>query len=116
MDIKRIQTWLSGEMLRSDFVRKQYKVTALAIGLLFIYILAGYNSARQQRRLNDIKREVKMAKFEYLAVSAQLAEQTRQSKIYDKLQAAENKSQENSGRKSVKLQENRVPVIQLRQK
>lgn len=104
MDIKKIQSWLSGEQLRSDFLRKQYKLLALIAGLLFLYILAGYNSMKQQRRLSDLKREVKIAKFEYLTISAELAEKSRQSKIVDRLHDTGDK-----------LQENRTPVIQIRQ-
>lgn len=103
MDIKIVQSWLSGEKLRSEAFRKQYKLIALIAALFFIYILAGYNSMRQQRHLGDLKREVKIAKFEYLTISAELAEKTRQSKIHDQLQS-----------QSSKLQENRTPIIQIR--
>lgn len=104
MDIKKIQSWLSGEQLRSDFFRKQYKLLALIAGLLFLYILAGYNSMKQQKHLNNLKREVKIAKFEYLTISSELAEKTRPSKIVDRLQDT-----------GSKLQENRIPVVQIRQ-
>ena len=103
MDVKKIQSWLSGEQLRSEFFRKQYKLIILIAVLLFVYILAGYNSMKQQRHLSDLKREVKMAKFEYLTISAQLAEQTRQSKIYERLRGGE----------AERLEENRRPVIQI---
>lgn len=103
MDVKKIQSWLSGEKLRSESFRKQYKLIGLIAVLLFVYILTGYNSMKQQRHLSDLKREVKMAKFEYLTISAELAEKTRQSKIHDQLQS-----------QSSKLQENRTPIIQIR--
>lgn len=103
MDVKKIQSWLSGEKLRSEAFRKQYKLIGLIAVLLFVYILTGYNSMKQQRHLSDLKREVKMAKFEYLTISAELAEKTRQSKIHDQLQS-----------QSSKLQENRTPIIQIR--
>lgn len=105
MDVKKIQSWLSGEQLRSDFIRKQYKLLALIAGLFFIYIFAGYNSMKQQRRLSDLKNEVKTAKFEYLTISAELAEQTRQSKIGDKI--------EEEGRR---IKENREPVIMIKRR
>ena len=112
MNIKELQSWLSGEQLASNFFRKQYGLLALIACMLFVYILAGYNSMKQQRHLSDIKREVKMAKYEYLTISAQLAEQTRQSKIIDKI---EETSGETERQRGDCLQENRKPVIQIRE-
>lgn len=105
MDIKTVQSWLSGEKLRSEFLRKQYRLIALIVAMFFVYILAGYNSMRQQRHLSDLKREVKMAKFEYLTISAQLAEQTRQSKIGNRI--------EEGGKK---VEENRTPVVMIKRR
>lgn len=103
MDIKTIQSWLSGEKLRSDRFRKQYKLIAMIVVMLFFYILAGYNSMKQQRKLSDLKKEVKMAKFEYLTISAELSEETRQSRINDRLQNLYSP-----------IKENNKPVIQIK--
>ena len=97
-----IQSWLNGEKLRSDTFRKQYKLIALIVVLIFIYILAGYHSIEQQKRLGDLREQVRDAKFEYLTISAVRVEVTRQSQIVRHLQEA-----------GSELQENRKPPIRI---
>lgn len=101
--ISTIQAWLSGDILRTDFIRKQYKLLALIVCLIFIYILSGYSSARQQRRMSDLKREVRDKKFEYLTISAELAERTKQSSVIQQLTS-----------QGSKLRENTEPVIYIK--
>lgn len=85
MDAKKIQGWLNGEILRSGWLRKQYKLIGLIVLLTFIYILGGYHSMQQHHHLTDLKNEAKDAKFEYLTIAAERAEATRQSQIYEAL-------------------------------
>ena len=105
MDVQKIQTLLNGELLRKDWVRKQYRLFALIVVLLFLYILGGYQSMRQQRHLSDLKREVREAKMEYLTVSAKRVEMTRQSTISRELKNNQSK-----------INVNRVPVKALIEK
>ena len=51
-DAHDIQSWLNGDKLRSRKIREQYPLIALIVCLVFIYILMGYQSAKQQHRLN----------------------------------------------------------------
>ena len=81
MNIADVQGWLNGEKLRSEFLRKQYKLIALICGLIFVYILAGYHAMQQQHRLSDLRKEVRDKKFEYLTISSDLVKETRQSQI-----------------------------------
>lgn len=99
-DIKSI---LSGDILRSGWLREQYKLIALIAVLIFIYILGGYHSMQQHHRLTDLKNEVKDAKFEYLTISAEKVEKTRQSQIYQALQDM-----------GSNLRENNKPVTRIR--
>lgn len=103
IDSKEIQRWLSGEIFRHEAVKQQYPLIGLILGLIFIYILGGYHSDRQQRQLSDLKREVRDRKFEYLTIRSQLVEQTRPSSI-----AAELKE------RGSKIQENKEPVVYVR--
>ena len=97
-----VQAWFNGDKLNSDGVRKHYKLLLLIAGLMFIYILAGYNSLKQQQHLLALKREVRDAKYEYLTILAKRTELTRQSYIVTVLK--ERKSS---------LKENKVPPIKL---
>ena len=96
MKTRTIQGWLNGEMLRSEWVRKQYKLIGLIIGLVFLYILVGYQAARQQHRLTDTKKEMLDAKFRYMTISAQLTNTTRQSHIIEVLDTNGSALQENT--------------------
>ena len=76
-----IQSWLNGDKLRSRKIREQYPLIGLIVGLTFLYILTGYQSAKQQHRLTDTKKEMLDAKFRYMTISAQLTNTTRQSEV-----------------------------------
>ena len=57
-DTHHIQSWLNGDLLRSKRLRAQYPLIGLIAGLIFLYILLGYQSARQQHRLTNTKKEM----------------------------------------------------------
>ena len=101
-DTHDIQSWLNGDKLRSKRLREQYPLIGLIVGLIFLYILTGYQSGKQQHRLTDTKKEMLDAKFRYMTISAQLTNSTRQSKIVEALQA-----------NGSKIQENRVPPTKV---
>ena len=48
-----IRAWLNGDKLRSRQLREQYPLIGLIVGLIFLYILTGYQAAKQQHRLTD---------------------------------------------------------------
>jgi len=103
MKTRTIQGWLNGEMLRSEWVRKQYKLIGLIIGLVFLYILAGYHSMQQQHKLTDLRKEVRDKKFEYLTLSTELVNVTRQSQVTKELEE-----------RGSKLKENKTPAIRVK--
>jgi hypothetical protein len=85
-DAHDIQSWLNGDKFRSQGLREHYPLIGLIVGLVFIYILAGYLAIQQQHRLSDTKDEMLDAKFRYMTVSAQLTNTTRQSQIIEALE------------------------------
>lgn len=91
-----IQAWLNGDKLRSKGLREQYPLIGLIMGLIFLYILTGYQSVKQQHRLTDTKKEMLDAKFRYMTISAQLTNTTRQSQIIDALEANGSELKENT--------------------
>ena len=95
-DIHDIQSWLNGDILRSKKVREQYPLVGLIVGLLFLYILTGYQAAKQQHRLTDTKKEMLDAKFQYMTISAQLTNTTRQSQVVNALREQGSALQENT--------------------
>ena len=101
-DTHDIQSWLNGDLLRNQKIKEQYPLIGLIVGLIFIYILTGYQAVKQQHRLTDTKKEMLDAKFRYMTISAQLTDKTRQSQVIMALQENERT-----------LQENRVPPVKI---
>ena len=95
-DAHDIQSWLNGDKLRSQKVREYYPLIGLIVGLIFLYILTGYQSAKQQHRLTDTKKEMLDAKFRYMTISAELTNTTRQSQIIEALKEDGSALQENT--------------------
>ena len=102
-DVHDIQSWLNGDKLRSQKIREQYPLIGLIVGLVFLYILPGYQSAKQQHRLTDTKKEMLDAKFRYMTMSAQLTNSTRQSQVIEVLKV-----------NGSELQENRIPPVKVK--
>ena len=96
-DIHNIQSWLNGDQLRNSKIREQYPLIIMIVCLVFIYILTGYQSIKQQHRLTDTKKEMLDAKFRYMTISAELTDATRQSQIADALRANGSELRENTG-------------------
>jgi outer membrane lipopolysaccharide assembly protein LptE/RlpB len=95
-DVHDIQAWLNGDRLRSKRFREQYPLLVLILCLLFIYILTGYQSVKQQHRLTDRKKEMMDAKFRYMTISAQLTNATLQSQVIEALRLNGSTLQENT--------------------
>lgn len=95
-DTHDIQSWLNGDKLRSKRFREQYPLIGLIVVLIFLYILMGYQSAKQQHRLTDTKKEMLDAKFRYMTISAQLTNSTRQSQVQQALRDNESPLRENT--------------------
>ena len=95
-DVHDIQAWLNGDKLRSKRIREQYPLIGLIAVLVFLYILTGYQSAKQQHRLTDTKKEMLDAKFRYMTISAQLTDATRQSTVGEVLRENGSTLQENT--------------------
>ena len=95
-DAHDIQSWLNGDKLRSKRAREYYPLIGLIVGLVFLYILFGYQAAKQQHRLTDTKKEMLDAKFRYMTISAQLTNTTRQSHISQALRECGSTLQENT--------------------
>ena len=95
-DAHVIQSWLNGDKLRSKKIREQYPLIGLIVGLVFLYILTGYQAAKQQHRLTDTKKEMLDAKFRYMTISAELTNTTRQSQVTDSLHVKGSMLQENT--------------------
>lgn len=98
-----IKDILSGDILAQQWVRKQYKLTLLICGLFFVYIYFGYQSERQQDRLNDLNKELQDAYFTQQTINAQVMTMTRQSSI-SKLLEEQGSNLKESHRSAIKIE------------
>ena len=94
---------LSGDILAQQWVRRQYKLTLLICGLFFVYIYFGYQSERQQDRLNDLNKELQDAYFTQQTINAQVMTMTRQSSI-SKLLEEQGSNLKESHRSAIKIE------------
>ena len=92
--LKYIKMILSGEILLSEWVRNQYRITILICGLFFVYIYFGYQSERQQHKMHQLKLELQDAQFTKQTLNAQTMSLTRQSSIAKMLDERGSKLQE----------------------
>ena len=98
-----IKDILSGDILAQQWVRRQYKLTLLICGLFFVYIYFGYQSERQQDRLNDLNKELQAAYFTQQTINAQVMTMTRQSSI-SKLLEEQGSNLKESHRSAIKIE------------
>ncbi len=97
-----IKDIFSGEILTKEWVKKQYRLIGLICALLFGYIYFGYQSERQQNRLNQLNKELQDAYFTKQTINAQVMTQTRQSSVAKRLEE-----------KGSKLKESHVAAIKI---
>jgi hypothetical protein len=76
---------LNGSFLTWKFFRRQYLLVGLLVVLSILYINNRYESEKMMKRIGELKREIKDAKYESLTISAELTEISRQSNIEDLL-------------------------------
>lgn len=98
-----IKDILSGDILAQQWVRRQYKLTLLICGLFFVYIYFGYQSERQQDRLNDLNKELQDTYFTQQTINAQVMTMTRQSSI-SKLLEEQGSNLKESHRSAIKIE------------
>lgn len=98
-----IKDILSGDILAKQWFQQQYKLIFLICGLLFTYIYFGYQSERQQHKLNTLKKELQDAQFTQQTINAQVMTLTRQSSIAHMLEEQGSKLRE-SHQSAIKIE------------
>ncbi len=95
-----LQEVLNGSIFTRRWVRQQYGVIALVVGLIFLYVYFGFESERQYKRLNDLQDELQDAHYELITIESELTSLTRQSAVADQLRE-----------RGSQLKENRKPAV-----
>lgn len=93
----------TGDFLTREFITKQFGLLFLIGAMFLIYINAGYRSEKQHNKIIILQNQLQDLRYEYLTLSAELVEMSRQSNVSAQLK--ENGSQ---------IKESSVPAIKIR--
>ena len=83
-----LKSILGGDILATDFFRRQTKLLVL-IMVLIIFIHNRYASQQQQIEIDKLKKELIDIKYDALTRSSELMEKSRQSRIEDYISTKE---------------------------
>ena len=72
---------VGGDILATDFFRRQTKLLVLIMMLVIFYIHNRYSFQRQIITIEELKKELTDIKYDVLTRSSELMEQSRQSRI-----------------------------------
>jgi len=72
---------LNGNILTKNFLRKQYGLIIMISVLTFLYVDNRYNCEMQLAKEIELKKEILDAKYEFLTISAELMQISRQSNV-----------------------------------
>lgn len=72
---------VGGDILATDFFRRQTKLLVLIMVLVIFYIHNRYSFQRQIITIEELKKELTDIKYDALTRSSELMEQSRQSRI-----------------------------------
>ena len=84
-----LKSILGGDILATDFFRRQTKLLVLIMVLIIFYIHNRYASQQQQIEIDKLKKELIDIKYDALTRSSELMEKSRQSRIEDYISTKE---------------------------
>ena len=90
--MKKAAAWkniIGGDVLATDFFRRQTKLLVLIMVLIIFYIHNRYACQQQLIEIDRLKKELTDIKYDALTRSSELMERSRQSKIEDYVKAKE---------------------------
>lgn len=79
--VKAMMRILGGDMLTSDFFRRQVKLLVLLVIMAIIYISNRYSCQQEMIEIDQLKKKLTDIKYDALTRSSELTEKSRQSHI-----------------------------------
>ena len=76
---------LGGDILNTTVIRKQIWVIVIVVIFIIVYISNRYKCQQNMIKIDRLTRELKDAKYRALSSSSELTQQTRESKVLEKL-------------------------------
>ncbi len=84
-----ISSLLGGDILATDFLKRQTGLLVLIMILAFLYIDNRYNSQQELIEIDRLKKELTDIKYDVLTRSSELMERSRQSRIEEYISAGD---------------------------
>ena len=79
---------LGGDILSTDIIRKQIWLILIVVLFIVVYISNRYKCQQNLIRIDNLTEQLKDAKYRALSSSSDLTQQTRESKVLEKLKAS----------------------------
>ncbi len=98
-----IAHFLGGGILTEDFIVKQSKLLLMIVVLTLFFISNRYSCLRKMSEIENLNRELKDLKYEYLVISSDLTTNSRQSQIEALLRS-----------KNINLSTSKTPAFELK--
>lgn len=86
----------SGNIIDRAWFKEQRGLLLLIFGLLTLYVFVGYQAQAQRKHLSDLQKELQLARYEQITLSANLTDLTRQSAIARTLRERGSQLKENT--------------------
>lgn len=88
-----LKSILGGDILATDFFRRQTKLLLLILGLIIFYIHNRYAAQQEMIEIDQLKKELIDIKYDALTRNSELVEKSRQSRIEEYIQKEETELQ-----------------------
>lgn len=75
----------TGDFWTREFITKQFKLLLLIGAMFLLYINAGYRAEKQHNKILILRQQLQDLHYEYLTLSSELSEMSRQSNVSDQL-------------------------------
>ncbi|MCR4664422.1 MAG: hypothetical protein K5660_03550 [Paludibacteraceae bacterium] len=98
----KLQDILNGNIFSSNWLKRQYRLIALIVFLIVLYVYAGYRAEQQHKYLGELQDELQDAEYELLTLQSELTDLTRQSTVAEELE-----------KRGSALKTNTIPAIQI---
>jgi len=83
--MEKLHKILSGDLLKSDFLRKNSRFILFLFALVFLYIIYGSLGVFQEARINEKKKKIENLRQKSILVSAELMQISLESQVYQEI-------------------------------
>lgn len=83
--VQTLKEIFTGNIWTRESIKDQWKLIVLILIFLVVYVNSGYKCEEQLKRISQLQKELVDLRYEYLTLSSELVDKSRQSNISDRL-------------------------------